>query len=69
MDTMQKHIAHSKTLVQDNNFLVEKNMIQLSIEVQIALHTCQIFQENWDKILSLILKVHAKFLSHFGVTM
>ena len=69
MDTMQKHIAHSKTLVQDNNFSVVDHIIQLLVEVHIALHTCQILQESWDKTLCLILKVHANFLSHFGVTM
>ena len=69
MDTMKKHIAHCITLVQDNNFLVADHMIQLSAEVQLALHTSQILQESWDKKLALILKVHAKFLSHFGVTL
>ena len=68
MDTMQKHIAYSKSLINDNNLLVADHMIQLSVEVQVALHTCKIFQDNWDKILALILKVHSEFLSHFGVS-
>ena len=68
MDTMQKHIAHSKTLVQDNIFSVADHMIQLSVEVQTALHKCKILQDNWDKTLALILKVHSDFLSHFGVS-
>ena len=69
MDTMQKHIAHCKTLVQDNNFSMADHMIQLSVEVHIALSTSQILQNNWDKTLALILKVHEDFLSHFGVSM
>ena len=67
MDTTQKHIAYSKTLIQDNNLSVVDHMIQLSVEVQVALHTYKILQGNWDKTLALILKVHSKFLSHFGV--
>ena len=68
MDTMQKHIAHCKTLVQDQNFSIADHMIQLSAEVQIALSTCQISQETWDNTFATILKVHQDFLSHFGVT-
>ncbi len=33
MDTMQKHIAHSKTLIHDNNFSVADHVIELSAEV------------------------------------
>ena len=69
MDTMQNHIAYSKSLVQDNNFSVVDHMIHLSIEIQVALHTYKILQDNWDKTLALILKVHSNFLSHFGVSM
>ncbi|MFA1255996.1 hypothetical protein, partial [Klebsiella pneumoniae] len=42
MDTMQKHISHYKSLVQDHNFSVAYHMIQLSAKVQVALSTCQI---------------------------
>ena len=69
MDAMQKHIVHSKTLIHDNNFSIADHMIELSTEVQIALNTCKILQENWDKTFAVILKVHFEFLSHFGVSM
>ena len=69
MDTMHKHIVYSKTLIHDNNFSIVDHMIELSVEVQIALRTCKILQENQDKTLAIILKVHSKFLSHFGVSM
>ena len=65
---MQKHIAHCKTLIQDQNFSVADHMIKLSVEVQVALSTCQILQETWDNTFATILKVHQDFLSHFGVT-
>ena len=68
MDTMKKHIAHCKSLVQDTNFSVADHMIKLSAEVQVALSTYQILQENWDNSFSLVIKVHQEFLSHFGVT-
>lgn len=68
MDTMQKHLVHYKTLVQDHNFSVANHLIQLSAEVQIALSTYQILQQNWDSTFATILKVHQEFLSHFGVT-
>ena len=68
MDTIQKHIAYSKTLIHDNNFSIVDHMIELSAEVQVALHTYKILQENWDKTLALILKVHFEFLSHFSVS-
>ena len=69
MHTMQKHITYSKSLVQDNNFSIVDHMIHLSTEVQVTLHTCKILQDNWDKTLALILKVHSNFHSHFGVSM
>ena len=69
MDTMQKHVAHSKTLLHDNQFSIADHMIELSIEVQIALHTCKILQENWDNTLALINKVNSDFLSHFGFSL
>ena len=69
MDTMQKHIAYSKTLIHDNNFSVADHMIELSAEVQIALSSYKFLQENWDKTLALILKVHYEFISHFGISM
>ena len=69
MDTMQKHIAYSKTLIHDNNFSVADHVIELSAEAQVALSTCKILQDNWDKTLQLILQVHSQFITHFGVTM
>ena len=69
METMQKHIAHSKTLIHDNNFSIADHMIELFAEVQVALQTCKILQEHWDRTLALIIKVHSKFLSHFGISM
>ena len=33
MDVMQKHIAHAKTLIHDNNFSIVEHMIELSGEV------------------------------------
>ena len=68
MDTMQKHIAHSRTLIHDNNFSVADHMIELSAEIQIALSSSKILQENWDKTLALILEVHSDFLSHFEIS-
>ena len=68
MNTMQKHIAHCKILVQDHNFSIADHMIQLSTEVQIALSTYQILQQTWDNTFATILKVHQDFISHFGVT-
>ena len=69
METMHKHIVHSKTLIHDNNFSIVDHMIELSVEVQFTLQTCKILQENWDRTLALIIKVHSKFLSHFGISM
>ena len=68
METMQKHIAYSKSLIQDNNFSIADHMIELSAKVQVALHTCKILQASQDKTLALIIKVHSKFLSHFVVS-
>ena len=68
MDTMQKHIAHSKALIHDKNISIADHMIKLSAEVQIALSTSKLLQENWDKTLALILKVHSEFLSHFAIS-
>ena len=68
MDTMQKHIAHSRTLIHDSNFSIADHMIELSAEIQIALSTSKILQGNWDKTLALILKVHSEFISHFGIS-
>lgn len=68
MDTMHKHIAHAKTLVHDNNFSIVDHLIELSTKVQVALQANQFLQDNWDKTLDLILKVHSDFLSHFGIT-
>jgi len=68
MDTMQKHIAHSRTLIHDSNFSIADHMIELSAKIQIALSSSKILQENWDKTLALILKVHSDFISHFGIS-
>ena len=46
MDTMQKHIAYSKTLIHDNNFSIADHMIELSVEVQVALHMCKVLHDN-----------------------
>ena len=67
METMKKHIVYSKTLSHGNNFSIVDHMIELSVEVKIDLQTCKVLQENWDKTLALILKVHFEFLSYIGV--
>ena len=69
MDALQKNIAHSKTLIHDNNFSIADHMIELSTKVQVALHTCKVLQENWEKTFPFIIKVHSYFLSHFAITM
>ena len=68
MESMQKYIAHCKTLIQDQNFSVVDHLIQLSVEVQVALSTCQILQETWANTFAIILKVHQDFLFQFGAT-
>ena len=67
MDALQKHIAHAKTLIHDNNFSIADHMMGLLAEVQIALHASKVLRENWDKKMAIILKVHSDFLSHFGI--
>ena len=42
MDALQTHIAHVKTLIHDNNFSIADHMMELSTEVQIALHACKV---------------------------
>ena len=69
MDAQQKNVVYSKTLIHDNNFSIADHMIELSVDVQITIQTCKVLQENWDKPLEIILKVHSEFLSHFGVFM
>ena len=69
MDSVQKHIAHAKTLIHDNNFSIEDHMIELSREEQVALNISKVLQDNWDNTIALILKVHSNFLSHFGITL
>ena len=69
LDALKKHIAHAKTLIHDTNFSIANHMMELSKKVQIALHASKVLQENWDKIMSLILKVHSNFLSHFVIIM
>ena len=68
MDVVQKHIAHAKTLIHDNNFSFANHMIELSVEVQVALDTSKVLWANWDKTMVLILKVHSELLSHFANT-
>ena len=46
MDALQKHIAHVKTLIHDNDFYIADHMIELLAEVQIALHASKVLQEN-----------------------
>ena len=67
MVALQKHIAHSKMLIHEKNFSIVDQMIEILVEVQVALHTCKVLQENWDKSMVLIVKVHSDFLSHFGI--
>ena len=69
MGSMQIHIAHCKSLIQDQTFSIADHMRQLSTEVQVALSACQILQDSWDNTIATILKVHKEFLSHFGVTL
>ena len=69
MDVVQKHTAHAKKLIHDNNFSIVDHMIELLAKVQVALNTSKVLQENWDKKMALILKVHLDFLSHFGITL
>ncbi|GLJ04869.1 hypothetical protein SUGI_0005160 [Cryptomeria japonica] len=68
MDTMQKHITHSKTLIHDNSFSVAEHVIELSAKVQVALSICTILQENWDKTLAHIKQVHSDFISHSNIS-
>ena len=46
MDTIQKHIAYSKTLIHDNNFSIADHMIKHSTKVKISLQTCKVLQDN-----------------------
>ena len=46
MDAVHKHIAHAKTLIHDNNFSIVDHMIELSIEVQVALSISKVLQDN-----------------------
>ena len=69
MDSMQKHISYSKTLLHNNTFSIADHVIELSAEVQVALSTCKFLQENWHKTLQHILQVHSEFISHFGITL
>lgn len=66
MDALQKHIEHAKALIHDNNFSIVEHMMELSKDVQIASHASKVLQENWNKTMVLILKVHYDFLSRFG---
>ena len=69
MDAVQKHIAHAKTLIHDNNFSIENHMIELTSEVKVITNISKVLQDNWDNKMALILKVHLDFLSHFGITL
>ncbi|GLJ37764.1 hypothetical protein SUGI_0767470 [Cryptomeria japonica] len=68
MDTMQKHITHSKTLIHDNSFSVAEHVIELSAKVQVALSICTILQGNWDNTLAHIKQVHSEFISRFNIS-
>ncbi|GLJ42621.1 hypothetical protein SUGI_0883280 [Cryptomeria japonica] len=68
MDTMQKHITHSKTLIHDNSFSVAEHIIELSAKVQVALSICTILQGNWDNTLAHIKQLPSSKL-HFGTSM
>lgn len=46
MDIMQKHIAQSKTLVHDNNLSEADHLIELAAQVQVALQTIKVLQDN-----------------------
>lgn len=59
MDALHKHISYAKTLIHHNNFSIDDHMMELLVEVHIALHASHVLQENWDKKVSLILKVHS----------
>ena len=67
IDVVQKHIAHAKTLIHDNNFSIADHMIELLTEAQVALNISKVLQDNWYKKMALILKVHLDFLCHFGI--
>ena len=69
MDALHKNIAHAKTLIHENKFYIADHMMELSAKVHIALHASKVLQENWDKTMALILKIHYEFLSHFSITM
>ncbi|GLJ40689.1 hypothetical protein SUGI_0840240 [Cryptomeria japonica] len=68
MDTMQKHITHSKTLIHDNSFSVAEHVIELSAKVQVALSICTILQGNWDNTLAHIKQLPSSKL-HFRTSM
>ena len=42
MDALQKHIAHAKMTIHDNNISIPNHMIELLAEVQVALYTCKV---------------------------
>ena len=69
MEIMQKRMDHARTLVKERNLSVANHMYELSAELQIDLHILKVLQDNWDKNLSIILKVHNNFISHFGITL
>ena len=46
MDALQKHIAHSKIFINDNDLSIVDHMIELLVEVKITLYTCKVLQEN-----------------------
>ena len=69
IDIMQKRIEHAKTLVKYTNLSITKHMMELSTELHIELYILKVLQDNWDENISLILKVHNNFLSHFCITL
>ena len=44
MDALQKHIMHAKNLTHDSKFSIDDHMMELLVEVQIALHTSKVLQ-------------------------
>ena len=61
------HCKNTLTLIHDNNFSIDDHMMELSVEVQVALHVSKVLQENWNKTMLFILKINFEFLSHFGI--
>ena len=65
MGTMQKHIAHCNTLVQDQNFSVADHMIQLSAEGQVALSTAKFCK----RLGIMLLPPSSRYIKIFYLTL